>query len=50
MRERKKAGWKIWVAVALMLLAIGAYLATLDESETLDESLSEAEGSGERAP
>ncbi len=36
---KRRAGWKIWVIVILMLLAIWAYVASLDESEPLNESL-----------
>jgi hypothetical protein len=46
---KSKRGWIIWVCIALMLLAIWAYVASLEETQPLDESLSELGVSGEKA-
>ena len=39
-------GWRVWFAVALMLLAILAYVSTLDDSdpEALPEAVEGAPG------
>ncbi|MDD5555995.1 MAG: hypothetical protein PHN82_01970 [bacterium] len=43
--ERRRT-WAFWIAVALMLIAVAAYLASLDESEPLDAALSGRPGAG----
>jgi len=48
MSRKRKRRWTVLIAVILMLMAIWAYLASLDESEPLTETRSERPSPGDR--